>query len=227
MRNVAALERGLRLLLSLNVADGLRLSDAARQAGLHKTTALRLFHTLERLAFVHRDVDGRYAVGPALYVLARVVAADRFLAHLVGPALGHLSQATNEASAFFVRHGEERLCVAAQRGGFPIGYNLRIGELMPLDESAAAQILRRFATGRPPGPIDGALATSLGAGDPELAQIAAPVFEADGRLLGALTLAGTVIRFGAPGHLPTLQNVVSQRAAELNAALAPAGASGA
>jgi hypothetical protein len=62
---VNALERGLRLLLVVNTPGGLTLSESARRAGLNKTTALRLFRSLERLAFVQRQRD-RYMPGPAV-----------------------------------------------------------------------------------------------------------------------------------------------------------------
>jgi AcrR family transcriptional regulator len=62
---VNALERGLRLLTVVNTPGGLTLSESARRAGLNKTTALRLFRSLERMAFVQRNRD-RYSPGPAV-----------------------------------------------------------------------------------------------------------------------------------------------------------------
>jgi DNA-binding IclR family transcriptional regulator len=62
---VNALERGLRLLTVVNIPGGLTLSESARRAGLNKTTALRLFRSLERMAFVQRNRD-RYSPGPAV-----------------------------------------------------------------------------------------------------------------------------------------------------------------
>ena len=65
---VNALERGLRLLSVVNVPGGLTLSESARRAGLNKTTALRLFRSLERMDFVLR-VQDRYSPGPAVAAL--------------------------------------------------------------------------------------------------------------------------------------------------------------
>lgn len=62
---VNALERGLRLLMVVNTPGGLTLSESARRAGLNKTTALRLFRSLERMAFVQRQKD-RYSPGAAV-----------------------------------------------------------------------------------------------------------------------------------------------------------------
>ena len=65
---VNALERGLRLLMVVNTPGGLTLSESARRAGLNKTTALRLFRSLERMAFVQRQKD-RYSPGAAVTTL--------------------------------------------------------------------------------------------------------------------------------------------------------------
>lgn len=65
---VNALERGLRLLMVVNTPGGLTLSESARRAGLNKTTALRLFRSLERMAFVQREKD-RYSPGAAVSAL--------------------------------------------------------------------------------------------------------------------------------------------------------------
>jgi DNA-binding IclR family transcriptional regulator len=65
---VNALERGLRLLMVVNTPGGLTLSESARRAGLNKTTALRLFRSLERMAFVQRQKD-RYSPGSAVAAL--------------------------------------------------------------------------------------------------------------------------------------------------------------
>jgi DNA-binding IclR family transcriptional regulator len=71
---VNALERGLRLLTVVNTPGGLTLSESARRAGLNKTTALRLFRSLERMAFVQRLQD-RYSPGPAVAALRVETAA--------------------------------------------------------------------------------------------------------------------------------------------------------
>ena len=83
---VNALERGLRLLTVVNTPGGLTLSESARRAGLNKTTALRLFRSLERMAFVQRNRD-RYSPGPAVASL-------------------HVESATTSATPVVHHHGE-------------------------------------------------------------------------------------------------------------------------
>lgn len=73
---VAALERGLSL-LGVLTQDGLSLSEAARRAGLNKTTAFRLMKTLERAAFVSRGEDDRYRFGRRIGEMAAVARRSR------------------------------------------------------------------------------------------------------------------------------------------------------
>lgn len=63
---VASLERGIALLCVLESGVGLSLSEAARRAGLNKTTAFRLMRSLERNGFVARGEDDQYRLGERL-----------------------------------------------------------------------------------------------------------------------------------------------------------------
>ena len=74
---VAALERGLGLLSVLNSREGLSLSEAARRAGLNKTTAFRLMKTLERTSFVSRGEDDKYRLGQRFATIAGGVKRQR------------------------------------------------------------------------------------------------------------------------------------------------------
>jgi DNA-binding IclR family transcriptional regulator len=89
---VNALERGLRLLTVVNTPGGLTLSESARRAGLNKTTALRLFRSLERMAFVQRNRD-RYSPGPAVASL-------------------HVETAATESTPVLHHHGESQRLAA-------------------------------------------------------------------------------------------------------------------
>jgi DNA-binding IclR family transcriptional regulator len=57
--------------------------------------------------------------------------------------------------------------------------------------------------------------TSLGERDPELAAVAAPVFDARGKLLGALSLSGTSTRYSSPEYLQSMQARIASASREI------------
>ncbi|RST47910.1 IclR family transcriptional regulator C-terminal domain-containing protein [Variovorax sp. MHTC-1] len=61
----------------------------------------------------------------------------------------------------------------------------------------------------------GHVQTSLGERDPELAAVAAPVFDARGKLLGALSLSGTSTRYSSPEYLQSMQARIASAAREI------------
>ncbi len=69
-----AVERALAALLCFTDAEPkLRVSDVARRVGLTQSTVSRLLTTLEALGFVERDVRaGAYQLGPTLVTLAGI-----------------------------------------------------------------------------------------------------------------------------------------------------------
>lgn len=202
---VVALERGLRLLLVLGRERGATLSELARATGLSKTTALRLLKSLDHYAFTVRELDGRYRLGPSLLVLTGSSTQNEVLASIVSPTLASLAEATGETAAVFVRYRDERLCVAHATGWHPISHNLQVGDLLPMSAGASAEVLAEFADGRPET-FDGGLRHSLGARVPELAALAAPIFDAEGRLLAALSISGTCVRFSEAHYLDGLRS---------------------
>ncbi|HEY4318915.1 MAG TPA: helix-turn-helix domain-containing protein [Herbaspirillum sp.] len=211
---VIALERGLRILMALKVENGLTLSEIARQTGLNKTTVLRLLLSLERLAFIHR-IDDIYKLGASIFVLAGGQSEAGFIRDLVTPTLIKLAENTGETATFYMKHGkQQRMCVAIACGNHVVRANVSIGDVLPLT-GAAGKVFVAYAKGMPEG-FHGDIMQSLGERNPELAAVAAPIFDRDGKLLGALSLSGTYIRFTASSNLEQLSAVLQKACAALN-----------
>lgn len=208
---VNALERGLRLLMALRKDEGLRLSDLARVTQLDKATASRLLRSLVHYSFATRDADERYRLGPATAVLERTGDDTHGITAVVQAVIDRLAQETGETASFFVAQGDMRLCVAVANGRRAVGHTLKVGEVLPTERGAGGRVLRQFHAGRPAEPLE-LIQTSLGERDPELAAVAAPVFDAKGRLLGALSLSGTSTRFSAADYLCDLQKRIAAAA---------------
>lgn len=136
-------------------------SELARSLGLARPTAHRLLAALAGEGLLERTADGRWALGPELYVLG-AVAAQRFPAQeLAVPCLDRLAEATGESAFFSVRRGDEVVCLARVEGSFPIrSHVLYEGLRLPLGvASAGLAILGHL----PPEQLEASLAATRAA----------------------------------------------------------------
>ena len=75
---VSAVNRALAILDAYTVSDtALSLSALASRTGLYKSTILRLLESLQEFNHITRLADGRYALGPALFVASDSVSASK------------------------------------------------------------------------------------------------------------------------------------------------------
>jgi DNA-binding IclR family transcriptional regulator len=188
---VAAVDRALLLLTAFRQGDGvLSLKELTARTGLVKSTALRLLGSLQHFGFVHRRADG-YALGPEISRLQAVHAASFDLRDVVLPVLRALSAETQESATFYVRQGDQRLCLYRVDSPQPLRDHGRAGDLFPLDRGSGGRVLLAFSGAE--GEIYDRIRQDkliVIASDrvPDLAGAAAPVFEAGGGLAGSVTL---------------------------------------
>ena len=188
----AAVDRALSLLAAFGRGEqSLGLQELAERTRQHKSTVLRLLASLQHAQLVLRLEDARYRLGPGIARLHAVYAASFSLDQVVVPALRELMGKTGESAAFHVKQGHERLCLYRVDSPNPVRDHIRAGDLLPLERGAGGHVLLAFAGKR------GALydeirreGVAVLAGDrvPQLAGISAPCFDADARLVGAVTL---------------------------------------
>jgi DNA-binding IclR family transcriptional regulator len=189
----AAVDRALILLKLFGGASGARqLSELAEKSGLYKSTTLRLLASLEHAQLIVRQPDGRYALGPVVPWLHAAYAASFSLEGVVMPALRTLVDATAETAAFHVRQGDHRVCVYRVESPQPVREQVKVGDIMPLDSGAGGRVLLAYAGA--PGALYASIrrqGVAVLSGDrvPGVAGISAPVFDASGVLVGAVTLA--------------------------------------
>ena len=106
------LERGIAILECFR-EDRLQLSlrELAELTGLDKATLLRLLGVLQRARMVHRFDSGSYAPGPALLHMGMLYRRTFDLGARLQPLLREVMELTGETTAFYVRSGEERVCL--------------------------------------------------------------------------------------------------------------------
>jgi DNA-binding IclR family transcriptional regulator len=188
----ATADRVLSLLAAFRSSDfELSLAELASRTGLYKSTALRLLHSLEAANFISGNGKGSFRLGGEILRLHAVLSAAGGLEAAVMPVLRDLVAKTKETAALHVRRGEHRVRLYVVDSPQSLREHVVSGEELPLDRGAGGLILRAFSEqGK------GALlkirrqgyAISIGGRIPELSGIAAPVFDARGDLVGALTL---------------------------------------
>ncbi|HEX2922538.1 MAG TPA: IclR family transcriptional regulator [Chloroflexota bacterium] len=130
--SVRSVERTLDLLMMLEqAAQPMRLSELARAAGIHVSTAQRLLSVLERRGLVDREA-GRYRVGVAAVPLAHAFFLENDLTKAALPVLQDLAVGTEETASMFVRLGFNRVVVQRVEGKHPLRYVLPVGQRLPL-----------------------------------------------------------------------------------------------
>jgi DNA-binding IclR family transcriptional regulator len=169
----------------------LTLTELADATRLYKSTVLRLLASLEHARLVVRQGDGVYALGPEVARLHGVFTGSFSLEAEVMPVLRDLVAQTHESAAFHVRQGEDRLCLHRVDSPHLVRDHTRAGDLLPLDRGAGGRVLRAF------GGAKGSVYDTIrkqgyvvldGDRVKDLTGISAPVFAADGALVGAVTL---------------------------------------
>lgn len=210
---VASADRLLTVLTAFRRGDdALELAELAQRTQLVKSTIMRFCVSLERFGLIERMPDGRYRLGTEVARLGSVYLQSFVLEAHVMPALEKLVATSGETGSFYIRRGDQRLCLFRVDSPSPLRMHVRPGDLRPMDQSSIAQVLRIF------DPANAAAAVGIetpiyssGVTDPHVASMAMPVFGAGGRLLGALAVSGPASR------------LTKERAAEISAPLREAG----
>jgi DNA-binding IclR family transcriptional regulator len=197
VKGVSAAERALAVLTAFRRDDGaLSLAELARRTGLVKSTIMRLAVSLEHYRLLARLPDGSYRLDAETLRLGTAYQQAFSLSDHVAPALAGLAAKTDETASFYVRHGEERLCLFRVESASPIRMHVQPGDTRPMDKSAIAQVLRRYEAG-PPSPEDELPLFTSGITDPHAAALAMPVLGIGDSLVGALSISGPASRLTA------------------------------
>lgn len=221
-KKVEAVERALSILeVFTETEPRLLLSEIARRTGLYPSTTLRLAGSLEHWGYLRRDGDGHFRLGPAVLRLGSIYQDTFDLGELVRPALRRLSEESGETAAFYVREGDDRVCLYRAHSRHPLRHHIDEGVRLPLDRGAGGHVLMAYSGGSEPVHDDVRAAgyrASFGERDAEAAAVSVPVFGSGGSFLGALTLVGTRTRISEQ-TVPTLVALLQAEATQLHSDL--------
>jgi DNA-binding IclR family transcriptional regulator len=216
LRHVDAVLSALDILDCFQENPGLTMKEIIERTGLTRSRVMRLLGTLETRGYVVSDPENRtFHPGIKLPILAKSFEKNNRVEVLIRPVLKQLAMDSGESATLYVRDGLERVALAREEGGsHGIRYVIREGGRQLLHRGgAASKTLLAFG---PPDWLDSVVASSgdncrivvseletirnqgyavsQGENTPGAHSIAAPVFNADRKLVGALTISGPVIR---------------------------------
>lgn len=184
-----ATDRGLALLRA--IADhphGLPLADLGREVELSASTALRQLRALESAGFAARRDDGCWMPGPELLRIARSLAAMATLPRLAEPVLSALADDTGE-SAYLAEPRDARTAVyvAMEPGRHSIRHVSWLGHEIPRRSTALGRALA--------GQVDDdGVAVRVDAVESGITAVSAPVRDATGAVVAALSVVGPSFR---------------------------------
>lgn len=196
LSGVASADRVLSVLTAFQIGDdALELAELAKRTGLVKSTIMRMAISLETAGFVVRTFDGRYRLGGEIPRLATVYQESLDLEQHIRPFLQLLAASTGETATFWVRQGDQRLCLYRENSPQALRLEISQGTLLDLDKTSASKVLQQFATGAPSRfNLSSLPYWSSGARTPLVSSISTPVFGEAAKLVGALTLSGPSAR---------------------------------
>ena len=199
----------------------LGVSELSRRLGLGKSTVHRILATLLADGFVEQTRDERYRLSIKMYDIGQQVAASIELRELVHPVLERLRNETGETAHVAVLSGADVVYVDRLESPQMLRVLTRVGRRRPAHATSSGKCLLAF--GRPAdvaavlaagfprlGPrtitsksmLEKALATvrrtgyavSIEEAAPDVASVAAPIFDGAGECVAAVSVAGPITR---------------------------------
>lgn len=206
------LQHGLDVLTCfLHCSGELSLTEIARIVERSPANTYRLACTLEKAGFLKKNpANKRYSPGFTLKLLGDRANYPEELVALVHPHLVEINAMFNENASLYVFQNYRRLCAARVESTHLLRQVLSVGATLPLCRGAGGKVLlafqpektRRIALKMDPYTNEAELAAIRMAGyaisNNESTQgttgIGAPVFDAQGVIVGVLNLSGPVGR---------------------------------
>ena len=194
-----SVERAMSILSAFSTQKPMMsLAELAEETGLHKSTILRLTNSMGIYGFIQRDDEGLFSVGPSVWRLGLIFRRDYIKREHVAPSLKILAESTGETASFYVRTGNERICLYRENSPNLLRFHVEEGMRLRLSTGASGLVLRHFS-GDDVGDMScfnkNGTATSVGQTNPNISSVSTPVFNSSGDLIGALTVSGLASRF--------------------------------
>ena len=207
---VGVLDKTVKILDALESGPA-TLGQLVSSTGLARPTAHRLAIALERHRFVLRDQHGRFVLGSRFAELAAAAGEDRLLT-AAAPILQTLLDRTGESAQIYRRQGDMRVCIAAVERASGLRDSIPVGAMLSMEAGSAAQILlawedserlhhAKFTAAKLTAVRKRGWAESVNERDEGVCSISAPIRNASGQVIAAISISGPDGRMGSnPGR---------------------------
>jgi DNA-binding IclR family transcriptional regulator len=190
-------------------AEPCGLSELCARTGLPRATAHRLAVGLEVHGLLHRGPDGRWRPGPTLAELAHR-GADPLL-EAAAAVLPRLRDITGESVQLYRRDGAHRVCIAAAEPASGLRDTVPVGSRLPMTAGSGAKVLAAWSEPAVQRSLladarfnERALvdvrrrgwAQSVAERESGVASVSAPVRDAGGNVVAAVSVSGPIERIG-------------------------------
>ncbi|EID53334.1 IclR family transcriptional regulator [Saccharomonospora xinjiangensis] len=205
---IGVLDKAVSVLHAVS-AQPCGLAELCARTGLPRATAHRLAVGLEVHRLVRRGPDGRWRPGPALAELAGG-SVDPLL-DAAGVVLPKLRDLTGESVQLYRRDGVVRVCVAVAEPPSGLRDTVPVGARLPMTAGSGAKVLAAWADAHTRQAVlaDAVFgertllevrrrgwAQSVAEREPGVASVSAPVRDASGNVVAAVSVSGPVDRIG-------------------------------
>ncbi|MBV9729999.1 MAG: IclR family transcriptional regulator [Pseudonocardiales bacterium] len=205
---IGVLDKAVTVLRTV-AASPCGLAELCARTGLPRATAHRLAVGLEVHRLLSRGGDGRWRPGPALRELGEG-ALDPLL-DAAAMVLPRLRDVTGESVQLYRRDGMVRVCVAAAEPHSGLRDTVPVGARLPMTAGSGAKILAAWADSATQRAVLGEAifgertlmevrrrgwAQSVAERESGVASVSAPVRDAAGTVVAAVSVSGPVERIG-------------------------------
>ena len=189
---VGVLDKAFMVLNAL-VARPLSLSESVEATGIPRATCHRLLAALEHHGAVRRNNEGLYCLGPTLAGLGRGAAVQFPFLERAREIATEIRDRTGESVQVFIAETDGRRCIVSLDSPNGLRWIVPEGSLFPLSRGSAGKVLS--AKTAPTSWVESVEERVKG-----VASVSAPVLDADGHVIAAISISGPLERMSrTPG----------------------------
>lgn len=141
---VKSVDKALRIVQLFINSESLSFTEICQQADLPKATAFNLIETLEVHKYLHRNPNGRYALGRTLLELGNLYTSRLHLRDIAYPIMQRMSEITNQTSQLTMLSDLNVVYLEKVDSSGLIQLNTRIGSTFPAHCTATGKIMLAF-----------------------------------------------------------------------------------
>lgn len=198
------------------------VTDLSRAVGVTKGTMSRYLRRMEEVGILTRLSDRRFALSTRVYHWGQAAAPSSDLRLVVNPVLRELVNRFGETASLFVLQSNAAVCIDQVDGIHPVRLNAAIGRQLPVHTGASPRLLLAFTSEEQQRAVlaqapfaaltphtivdsdsleralvqarEDGYVVSIGESNEDAIGMAAPIRDARGQVIAALSIAGPMNR---------------------------------